>query len=82
MVSSKLPRNADYQEMSLSTSNNPSFYYLYPYHGMSLVDIIRSPNFRLDESVLLETPTLALPESPKLLDIDVEPASGKSYRTV
>ena len=68
--------------MPLSASSNPSFYYLYPYHGMSLVDVIRSPNFRHDESVLLKMPTLALPESPKLLDIDVEPASGKSYRTV
>lgn len=68
--------------MPLSASSNPSFYYLYSYHGMSLVDVIRSPNFRLDESVLLETPPLILPESPKLLDIDVESASGKSYRTV
>jgi hypothetical protein len=68
--------------MPLSASSNPSFYYFYPYHGMSLINVIHSPNFRLDESVLLETPTIALPESPKLLDIDVEPASGKSYRTV
>jgi hypothetical protein len=68
--------------MPLPISSNPSFYYLYPYHGMSLIDVIHYPNFGLDESVLLKTSTLALPESPKLLDIDVEPASGKSYRTV